>query len=111
MKSVLLDQVKDFLVRRCANGGKFRKESQNFRAMGEIATSQFTDDEGMRCDLSRGEEVLKQRFASTQVIDPDGSVNQHGACHQVLRLGMERRPFSVPPRVARRFALSRAIRA
>ena len=81
MKSVLLNQVKHFLVRGNADRGQFGHESQNLCAVGQIATRQFTHDKGVGCHLSRGEKILKECLATTQVIDPNRSINQHRACH------------------------------
>lgn len=48
----------------------------------------------------------------SEVVDPDGSINKyHSYVFVGLRLGMLRRPFSVPPRIARRLLLSSAIKA
>ena len=69
----------------------------------------FAHDKGMTNHLAANEESGEFLVPMTQMVDPDGGVDEDQAARRAFRLGIRRRRFSVPPRSARRRAAARLI--
>ncbi len=91
--------------------GKSLEIAQNARSILQIATGQFTQDEGMHHDQGFAQKRSEPRTAFPEVRDPDRSINKDHRVAPDRRLGIERNRGSLPARAAKRRAASRAIRA
>lgn len=90
---------------------KLGEEIEDFLPVPEVATRQFPDDKRMAEYFPVIEERLQVGVARAEVLDPNGRINENHAALTERRRRTGRRPFSVPPRSARRRALSLAMRA
>ena len=89
--------------------GRLRRPSNRFSTVLERTERDFSDNEGMACDFAFRERIHEIDVVPSQVIDPDRSVRKNHASG--LGLGAAAASGSVPPRRARRLALSRSISA
>jgi hypothetical protein len=78
----------------------------------KIAAGEFPDDEGVYNDIAGAKLLLQACIPGTQVVDPNRRIHEeHAHVLRDRRRAMGRNCFSEPPRSARRFALSSAMRA
>jgi hypothetical protein len=88
------------------------KKGKKFVSVFDGTTGQLTDYERMADHLRIEEQLFQMPAAPPKVGNPNRGINDdHGYDFADLRLRMGRRSFSVPPSLARRLLLSRAIRA
>ena len=88
------------------------KKGKKFVSVFDVTTGQLTDYERMADHLLIEEQLFQMAAAPPKVCNPNRGINDdHGYDFADLRLRMGRRFFSVPPSLARRLLLSRAIRA
>src|SRR5881227_1817993 len=107
-QAVLFEEAKRLLVVWHDARGKRRNKTENLIAIPDLAAGQFTDDEWMGQDVLTLQCRLERRNALMEMIDPDGCVDED---QEERRLRGAFAPGSLPPRRARRRALSRAISA
>ena len=93
------------------SAGESLQKIQDFVSVFEITAGQFSDDVGMASYFGIKKQSLKPLVAYAQMIDPDGSIYEDHSYAELLRLGVSCNSFSVPPRRARRLALSLATSA
>src|SRR3990172_3013979 len=103
--------MEDLIVFRDSGLWEVRQETEDLPPVPEVATRQLSDYKRMaeRCLVM--EKRLQTGIARAEGLDPNGGVNENHAALTGRRRRTGRRPFSVPPRPARRRALSRAMRA
>lgn len=96
---VLLDQRSSW--KRCQKG-------EHLGSVAEVHTSEFANDERMDRDDPSLQMFPEARFAFTQMLDPDRSVDDHA---EGRRRRGGARAGSEPPKAASRRALSRSTNA
>ena len=105
-----LDEMKDFRVSRNTGMGQVRQSLQHYFALMQVAQSKFADNEGVRQNPPRVEQCGERLVARPQMVDPDRRIGQdHAALDR--RRGGGVRPGWLPPRRAKRRALSRSMSA
>src|SRR5262249_54597333 len=109
-QGVMVDEMQDLLVGGHARAWQVRQGAKHDLAPTQIAQGDLADDKGVRQNQARIQQRGKRMVAGSQVIDPDGSVDQDHAGDGRRRRGAFRLG-SVPPRRASRRALSRSINA
>jgi hypothetical protein len=105
------DKMEDLIVFRDRGLWKLVQEIEDLLPVPEVTARQFPDHEWMAEHFPVVEERSQAGVAPAQVLDPHGGINEDHAALAERRRRMGRIPFSVPPRSARRRALSRAMRA
>jgi len=109
---VPLDKEKKFIQSHRWSHREGLKKGKEFLSVFDVATGQLTDHERMTGHLGIQEQFFKMTAAPPKVGNPNRGINDdHGYDLADLRLRIGRRSFSVPPSLARRLLLSRAIRA
>jgi hypothetical protein len=88
-----------------------RKKAKNLTPVPQVPASQFSENKHVPKHLFTAEQRLEPFVPPAEVVDPDGGVDEDHAARAVRLRGGRSRFFSVPPRSARRRALSRAMRA
>jgi hypothetical protein len=86
------------------------EKAQNLFTIADISARELANDERVNQDLVTLEQGDEVWLTSAKVIDPDRSVDENHDDLGLL-LGIAFNPGSVPPSLARRLALSRAISA
>jgi|SRR6516225_1033880 len=87
------------------------EQSKDLLTIAQRPARQLTDDEGMGHHLTVFQEGPKHAVSNAQMIDPDGRVDEGHAMRRGRRRRIAPKPGSVPPSLASRWALSRAINA
>jgi len=109
---VPLDKEKEFIQSCNWSHREGMKKGKEFVSVFDVTTGQLTDYKKMADHLCVEEQFFKMTAAPPKVGNPNGGINDdHGYDLADLRLRIGRRSFSVPPSLARRLLLSRAIRA
>jgi len=90
---------------------KRQQVAKNLFAVPDGTAGKLADNERMGQDGAVLEKVPKPAVVPAKVINPYGRIHKDHAARRPLRRGTALRLFSVPPRAARRLALSRAIKA
>jgi len=111
-----IDHRDDLVVSRDRARGQVSQKLQDLLSLFQVAKRELANDEGMNQYLRLFQEGRESGIALPEVGDPDRGVDEdHG---RVLfggsverRRRTERSAFSVPPRAARRLALSWATSA
>ena len=76
-QTVALKKREHFVVTGYRRMRKRGEGAQQLVSLREVSTRQLPDDEGMGPNLSLFEQRDQRGVASTQVIDPDGRIDQH----------------------------------
>ena len=105
-----LDESQQLRVRDYRSRREFVHLSEHFDAVRQDSTCNLTDNEWMDEDISRVECELEPVIDSSQVINPDGCVNQDQVGSWRL-LGASSNCGAVPPNRANRRAASRSMSA
>ena len=87
------------------------KKIQDLSPVPQVPAGQLPQDEWMPQNLFVTEQGTKPVVSPAEMIDPNGGIDQDHAAFRLLLRGGRTRFLSVPPRSARRRALSRAISA
>jgi len=106
-----LNKMEDFILFRDSALWEARQETEDLPPVPEVATRQLSDYKRMAKRFLVTEKRLQTGIAPAEVLDPHGGVNENHAAWLERRRRTDRRAFSVPPRSARRRALSLAMRA
>src|SRR5580765_3896227 len=91
--------------------GQGFQHTQNLGTFLQCAACQLTDNKRMAKDLLIKEQSFQTFATRSEMLNPNRSVDQNHARLRGRRLRIRRSCFSVPPRFAKRRALSLAIRA
>ena len=91
--------------------GQGFQHTQNLGTFLQCAACQLTDNKRMAKDLLIKEQSFQTFATRSEMLNPNQSVDQNHARLRGRRLRIRRSCFSVPPRFAKRRALSLAIRA
>ncbi len=70
-QAAILDELQDLTVRRDYRSGKIGKTTENRRAVLQISTGEFPDDEWVSDDVAAVQRIREARHAPPQVIDPN----------------------------------------
>jgi hypothetical protein len=76
-QAVAIDQRHGFFISRDQSGGQRREVFENIAALRERAARQLANHEGMREHVALVEQVFEIGVRASEVVDPDGGVNQH----------------------------------
>src|SRR6516225_2856651 len=106
-----LNHAHHFLMLGDLRLGQSLEQSKDLHPIAQPPACQLTDDEGMGQHLTDFQEGPKHAVSSAQMIDPDGRVDEGHATRPGRRRRIVLKPGSVPPSLASRWALSRAINA
>src|SRR5258708_7503272 len=110
-QAMVVDEPHDLRVRGDRGGRQRVDEPQHFVAPFEGAARQLARDERVRHDTALVEQLLEVRIRSTEMIDPDRGVDEHGDYFFNRRRRGAAARVSEPPIAASRLALSRATSA
>jgi len=94
--------------RRLGQGGQ---EHEDRLAIAQIPAGQLANDEWVAENLSCAQQLREPNVPRTEVGDPDRRIDEGHALFLERRRRMGKSPFSVPPNVASRRALSLAMSA
>ena len=109
---VALDKEKEFIQSHNWSHWEGMKKGKEFLSVFDVPARQLADYKRMADHLCIEEQFFKMTAAPPKVGNPNRGIDDdHGYGFSGLRLRMARRSFSVPPSLARRLLLSRAIRA
>jgi len=87
-----------------------RQQSKDLSPVPQVPTRELTNHEGMADYLPLVEKLNELRVAPGQMVDPNRGIDEdHQAAERRRRI--DRSELSVPPSLARRRALSKAIKA
>jgi hypothetical protein len=112
-QTTTFDKRKNFVVIRDGNDPQRTQEVEQLGSVRQMPARQLPYDEGMYLHLIRVELSGELRVPLSQVLNPNRGIDEHGNYFfvPVLLRGTARSARSVPPRAARRRALSRAMSA
>jgi len=100
------------LMISCFAFGQLSQRCQQWRSVMQIAASQFTQNHRMHHNTATFQQSSKSLAVSTQMIDPHRGVCQyHYVSSPDWRRGIGSNCGSLPPKSAKRRALSRSIKA
>lgn len=101
-----------FLMTSLWDSRKIVPQFQQLITIVQVATCQFADHHWMHAHPPLCQQLIEPLVAMPQMIDPDRGIDKnHIASQPDRRLEIGSSPGSLPPRAARRRALSRSIRA
>jgi hypothetical protein len=113
-QGVGLNEQQDFLVVSNWRAWEAPEKFENLGPAPQRTTGEFSNDKRMTEHLLLEEQGSELPIGDSQVIDPDGRVNEDHARFRRTRRrrrGTGRTALSDPPKAARRLALSRATSA
>ncbi len=107
MQGMAFDEVQD-LVAVCDDGRRqILQQFEDRAAFAQVSTSYLADHERMHHDGRTLQQVYQARIATAQVVNPDRRVDQDQADVPDRLRGAAFSAACVPPKRARRLALSR----
>ena len=108
----ILYKEQDLFMRRGLSLGKRMEKLKDFSPPCHASAGQLADDKRVDEDFSAFKKFREARHTRAEMIDPNRGINKdHGDQAAGLLRGMGRSFFSVPPSMASRRLLSRAINA
>jgi hypothetical protein len=110
-ESPFRDQGHCLIVGYRGDARQHPQEQQDLIATGQHAARQLPEDEVVTLGVTPLERGDKSRMRTTEVIDPDGRVDEHQRGRFERRRGGALAAGTFPPSAARRRALSRVINA
>jgi hypothetical protein len=111
VQMLALNHKHHFLMLGDLRFGQSLEQSKDLHPIAQCPACQLTDDEGMGQHLTAFQEGPKHAVSSAQMLDPNGRVDEGHATRPGRRRLIVLKPGSVPPSLANRCALSRAINA
>ncbi len=108
---VKLEKCQRFVVLDDGTLRKRLKQGQDLGPLVQTTARELTDDERVTRHFPVSQQRTELVVAASQVIDPDGGVDQDHVRFPLRRRGIRSRARSVPPSVASRCALARAMSA
>ena len=110
IEAMLLHKTQQLIVVSDRRLGQSREQAQDLNTIVDAPANKLADDEGMTKHLPGFEQGPEPRVTTAQVPNPDRSIDENAqAAERRRRIGFS--AFSVPPSLAKRRALSRAISA
>ncbi|MDW5593093.1 hypothetical protein VSS74_02005 [Conexibacter stalactiti] len=110
VESAVGDQTKDLVVLGDDRLGEVAQQAEDLVAVAEVGEREFADDARVREDGAVVEQAGERVVAVTEEVDPDGGIDEDH-CGSLRRRRTSSSAGSLPPRRARRRALSRSISA
>jgi hypothetical protein len=104
------DEMSRLVIRRAWRDRELLEKIENFAAVPNVAARKLSDHERVNQNRIAFQRSDKRPISSTEMIHPYGRIDENHASAG-RRLGIAFRPGSLPPSLASRRALSRAIRA
>jgi hypothetical protein len=109
-RRVLVDEMQNLVICGDRHPRQVRQRTENKITLPQIPQRKFADHEGMHHNLTPLEKIAEGFVAGTQMVDPNGSIDQdHAFSDRRRRTGL--RSGSLPPKRAKRRAASRSINA
>ena len=105
-----LNEPNQLIVGDRIGHGQIEQQADQDGALPQAAEGDLANHKGMSEDETVFEKALERRLLFAEMIDPDRAIDKDH-CIAGRRRGAGSRPGSVPPRRARRRALSRSIKA